>query len=907
MPEKQTNKIQNFQFRAQMPLLIRVIAIIALAGTIIAIGIGFYRNRNKQEFRMKSLPATLSKDVEAVVTDYERRETDGDVVKYYIKADKATTYTDKHQELENVFLQVFDNTGGASDQIRAQKAIHIPGENKNFTAYFAGDVNIETRDALKVKTEQLTYKKETEIAEAEELIEFSRENVSGKSLGATVNIKNKTLELLRDVEIVANGNGSDENYSQAKISAGRAFLNQTDGVINFNENVNVSITPTDANAQPTDIKSDRATAFFTDKEIKKIDLNGNVDVYQKPTTANAKWTKTRANRAVAHINKELKRLELFENVDIETASNDAQPTRIKTNYAVYEKDADRFELKNGVEIATAQGDKQTIIKSADAIYEQTSGVIYLYGGAEITQPNDYLKGDNITAELYPNKNLKNALVKGNAYLKQTAPERTTEVSGNELNAVFGDNQQLQTASAVGAANAILNPAKADEYTKVSLSAPVAVRLNFNRAGLLEQMNTEGRTTVAMFAPVGKPDASNKRLIADTVKTYLSAGGKDLARAEAVGNAELFVEPLKNSAENYRTTINAPRFDCDFFETGNNPRECSGSGKTKTVRVPTVTAENRGVQTLTADRMNASFDGQSNDVQQFDALGSAKFSELDRSGTADQIVFTRNDETVRLRGNPLVSDARARAKAGEIDWDTRGEKSYLRGKVSTTYISQKQTGGATPFNESNAPVFITSDAAEFEHQAEVGVYTGNARAWQENNYVRADQLILRQKQGELYGEGAVQSLLYDAKKRENGVESNVPVFARSQKIFYFKEKNLLRYETDVDIRQGTDRIVAGVANVFLNEKNEVGQTVAERNVVVTSPNRKAVGDYAQYVAADESVVLRGNPARVDDGENGSTQGAQVTVFLRENRFISESRTNQANTGRTRTVYKIKKQQ
>jgi lipopolysaccharide export system protein LptA len=306
-------------------------------------------------------------------------------------------------------------------------------------------------------------------------------------------------------------------------------------------------------------------------------------------------------------------------------------------------------------------------------------------------------------------------------------------------------------------------------------------------------------------------------------------------------------------------------------------------------------------------MKASFDGQSNDVQQFDAVGSAKFSELDRSGTADRIVFTRNDETVRLRGNPLVSDARARAKAGEIDWDTKGEKSYLRGKVSTTYISQKQTGGATPFNESNAPVFITSDAAEFEHQAEVGVYTGNARAWQENNYVRADQLILRQKQGELYGEGAVQSLLYDAKKRENGVESNVPVFARSQKIFYFKEKNLLRYETDVDIRQGTDRIVAGVANVFLNEKNEVGQTVAERNVVVTSPNRKAVGDYAQYVAADESVILRGNPARVDDGENGSTQGAQVTVFLRDNRFISESRTNQANTGRTRTVYKIKKQQ
>jgi len=31
-----------------------------------------------------------------------------------------------------------------------------------------------------------------------------------------------------------------------------------------------------------------------------------------------------------------------------------------------------------------------------------------------------------------------------------------------------------------------------------------------------------------------------------------------------------------------------------------------------------------------------------------------------------------------------------------------------------------------------------------------------------------------------------------------------------------------------------------------------------------------------------------------------------VFLRENRFVSESKTEQTNSGRTRTVYKVKKQ-
>jgi hypothetical protein len=68
MSQKQANKIQNFQFRAQMPLIIRVVAVVVLAATIISVGIGFYRNRNNQEFRMKSLPATVSKDVVAEVS-----------------------------------------------------------------------------------------------------------------------------------------------------------------------------------------------------------------------------------------------------------------------------------------------------------------------------------------------------------------------------------------------------------------------------------------------------------------------------------------------------------------------------------------------------------------------------------------------------------------------------------------------------------------------------------------------------------------------------------------------------------------------------------------------------------------------------------------------------------------------
>ena len=342
------------------------------------------------------------------------------------------------------------------------------------------------------------------------------------------------------------------------------------GKIELKENVFIDVIPNGENkqlSQPTEIKANNATAFFTGKEIKQIELNGNVRVSQKPSGNNSKYTNTTANRAKVKIEKELKTLELFENVEIETTANSEKPTKINTQYALYQKDADRFELKNGVQIETVQNQNAALIKSNEAIYEQSNGKIFLTGNAEITQGSDYIKGDQLNADLFPSKQIKYAVAKGNAYLKQATNDRTTEIAAPELNALFGENQKIQNANALGASNVNIIPANATEFSKLTLSAPNAIRLSFQNDGLLQQMQTEGRTTINLNAPDNRADASNKRLTADSVKTILQGDGKNLQRAEAEGNAELYVEPLRAAAQNYKTTINAPRFVCDFFPDG----------------------------------------------------------------------------------------------------------------------------------------------------------------------------------------------------------------------------------------------------------------------------------------------------------------------------------------------------
>jgi LPS export ABC transporter protein LptC/lipopolysaccharide transport protein LptA len=928
--------IKRLQIRAKLPFVFRVLSFVMLVGGLIFVGVGFYTARNNQDFRSKNGMPQLSDEVKATIIGYERREANGNVLKYLIKADKATTYFDNHQELENAYIEVYDENGEHFDKISGNRAVYVPNGKDDFKVWLSGNVDIETKDKLVIKSESISYNRGTETAETEELIEFRRENISGKSFGAIAKIKEKQLQLLNNVEIYAFSDGTAQHtigsLERAKITSNKAFFDQLNEKIDFEGDIKAKLTPLkvdDSFSKETDVRAENLTAIFENREIKRLELSNNVEILQPNNQ------RMRSNRATAFFENELTKVDLKDNVKIDT--NGENPANISSQNATYDKKTDTFELISGVNIFTNKDNKPTVIRSNEATYEQSKGLVFLRGSSEIVQSNDIVKGDLINATLNKSKKITNAIVKGNAYLQQVT-DRTTEVWANEFDADFDDNQTILLANARGnvrtnaknpdnvltlngSDSLILNftngllqkmyakgtssvtviPMQPQDYTKLSLNAPRAITLALTN-GILRQMQTEGRTTISMNATNSTADAADKKLTADSVKTYLNTNGKDLQRAEAIGNAELIIEPLRTSKENYRTNINANRFDCEFFQTGNDAKNCVAIGKTKTVRVPIAPSPNRGTQNLIAENLNAIFNAKSKDIEILEALGSAKFSENDRNGLANQIIYSANDEIVRLRGGePTVFDSSARAKAGEIDWFTREEKSVLRGKVATTYYSQKQTNGATPFAKVNSPVYVTADSAEFNHRDEVGSYDGNARAWQENNFIRADKLLLQQKSKRIDGDGNVQSLLTNAKQSNK----NVPVFATSDKFGYSDESKVLRYEGNVDIRQGTDRINAGIADVYLDEKNEVKQTIAQNKVVITQPKRRATGDFAQYTASTEDFILRGNPASIDDAEQGSSRAGEISLNAKTKVFSAESKKPNSG-GRIRTVYKVKKQ-
>src|SRR5204863_5672093 len=93
----------------------------------------------------------------------------------------------------------------------------------------------------------------------------------------------------------------------------------------------------------------------------------------------------------------------------------------------------------------------------------------------------------------------------------------------------------------------------DAESDMQISGAEVLEANFQAQGdqsLLQEMHSKGRAVVNLSAPKSHatdPRAKNKRLTADAIKLEWRPTGKDLQRAEAVGNAELFVEPAVNNA------------------------------------------------------------------------------------------------------------------------------------------------------------------------------------------------------------------------------------------------------------------------------------------------------------------------------------------------------------------------
>lgn len=549
-------------------------------------------------------------------------------------------------------------------------------------------------------------------------------------------------------------------------------------------------------------------------------------------------------------------------------------------------------------------------------YDGLKGLIRFEGTVVVTHGAQEGRADVMNGyfDAATKKKLERIELRGNSFLKDGRKGKQAEAQARDIDFFFDGEQQLTRAIAVGAAKArSLEP---DAPRELSAERVEALYAPSPQGSNLQSTTTQGRTVLKLVEVDAKqPTKSAERVLeADAVQTTFSPDGRFLQRAEANGNAVFTITPLQITPKSERQTLRAAKFNANYFETGNALKTFIAEGNAVAEFVPLQPAlvnandkaktTQRTKRTLNSQKLTANLQQQSQEIADLTAEGEVKYTDDDRNVTAARGVYEAATQTVALRGKPLLWDTNARTNADEIDANLDTGESLARGHVRTTYYSRETTGGAAPFKKSKAPVTIAADRALVRHRESAARYLGNARAWQDDDFVRGDNMELDKGERTLHAWGNVQSAFYGLEREAaKGKKEIVPVFVSAEKLDYGDAERTAHYEGKVRIRQGSDQIEAAVADAVMDQENKLSKMTATREVVLTQPQRRGTGDLLVYTAADDAAVLTGNLAQVEDREREvTTKGARLTLHLRDARIEAD---DVSGTKRVKTTHRIQR--
>ena len=550
------------------------------------------------------------------------------------------------------------------------------------------------------------------------------------------------------------------------------------------------------------------------------------------------------------------------------------------------------------------------IRSGSAVFDKASQTARYDGGAIAMREKDELRGATLVAFLDEENRFKKIEARGDAMLRASG---RAEVTAPSLDFAFAEGNQIETAVATGGSRIV---SLGEPPTRTVTGERTEIDFAPGAAGSeIRQARVDGQAVVLIDAPPVSATAANpatRELKADSVTLDMHDGGQFAKSVDANGNAVLTITPVRAEAGADRKRISAPTMRMEFFDANNAAREFSATGGAK-VEIEPMTAEGRSPRTTTSEAARAEFVRDSQDISRLDHNGNFTYVEGDRNATSDRAAYTLADELITLRGpstngRPTVWDSKSRTQADEIDIRSKARTSAARGDVRTTYYSPESAGSATPFGKTKSPVFLTAQRADVrEADGGVAVYTGAARAWQDDNYVKGDTITLFNTARRMEAQGNVESGFTRAARRNatgEGTES-VPVFTTASAMNYSDVESQVHYQGSVVTRQAPGEIRSDAQDVWLT-KNEatsnVDRMVATGSVVMTEPGRNGRGDKLVYTAADQKAVLTGANARLEDTEQGTTTGQELTYFVGGERVRVAGRSG---AGRVKSTHKVGK--
>jgi len=665
-----------------------------------------------------------------------------------------------------------------------------------------------------------------------------------------------------------------------------------------------------------------------------IDLQGNAEGPQKPDQAPPEELKNPIHLLTHSLTFNQKTGVAHTDEVVEFRTSQANGS---AKGAYYDSKSNELLLKSDVHIVTT-GAHPAIITGSNGTIQKTPRQATLEN-ARIEQPDRTLTADKGTMLFEADNTVQHVLAEGNVHIQSRGPS-IVDITGPRGDVNMGPNNSVAQTILSGGAKfeshgASVAHGSADRFVLDFDDQNQPLRLHMVKDARMMQDPKPGKSGSS-----GQPGGQPMEIAADQLD-FLLENGNQLKTGDTVGKATITIFPAppgsrkqkvasqgdKETGGNSTTVATAGKFHATF-DSNNRMQTLHGAPDSRIVS----TSPGEPDKVSVARNLDVAFapDGgvqklvQTGDFQYREA--SAKPDTGGREAFADVATYTPSDAMLLLTGSPRVIDGGVTTTAVTVRINRQTGDGFADDNVKTTYSDLKpQPDGA--LLASSDPVHVTAQHMTAHKQPGVAHYTGNVRLWQTANVVRAPKIDFDDQKRSLVAESDASQKVLSLFMQRGQDGKLTPVDVTSDKLTYTDEERRARYTGDVFAKTATNTINSQQIDVYLKPADpdakgatpatssaaqkkstipgsdgpsQIDHMVAVGKVIVTGPNRRAVGDRLVYTAEDGKYFLTGKSPSIFDAEHGTVWGDSLTFYSHDDRVLVESKRSSPTITRARTT-------
>jgi lipopolysaccharide export system protein LptA len=406
-------------------------------------------------------------------------------------------------------------------------------------------------------------------------------------------------------------------------------------------------------------------------------------------------------------------------------------------------------------------------------------------------------------------------------------------------------------------------------------------------------------------------------------TFRPADGT-LNEAHTVGPGSLVLSPSSPKAG--KRDVTAGQFQM-AFDARSRLESLHGLAPTRIVFEPAPSAPAKAVPMESrAQDLRAELDPETGSLKSIKQSGEFQFVDGDQRANADRADFAADAQVLTLEGRPELLDPQTRIRADHVVMHLDIKTAEGFGHVSSTRKgglesegvgARRQAASASSGEPGSQNTNVLAERVTADRARGLLHYEGHARAWQGAHVVESPVIdIYRTERRMVAGSPVLTSDLAPAtvpapspspptesgktpskpiKSASHASAAHAPVHLntgqppgttepaviRADRLEYFDSEGRAVYRGHVRMDALGATLTSDRLDAYFTEQAGEGSTldhaVADGNVVVVQPGRRAAGHHAEYDAVAGKIVLTGGPPTLYDSEKGYVTGRVLTFF------------------------------